>query len=46
MTSIVSTTPRVGDPLPPIALPDLEGHNVRLEDYRGKRLLLFMWASW
>jgi peroxiredoxin len=46
MTSIISNAPRVGDPLPPIALPDLQGRNIRLEDYRGKRLLLFMWASW
>jgi peroxiredoxin len=46
MTSTLSNTPRVGDALPPIALPGLDGRNIRLQDYRGKRLLVFMWASW
>jgi hypothetical protein len=46
MTSTVSTIPRVGDRLPPIVLPDLHGRSIRLQDYRGKRLLVFMWASW
>jgi peroxiredoxin len=46
MTSTISNTPRVGDELPPIALPGLDGRTVRLQDYRGKRLLVFMWASW
>ena len=46
MTSTVSRTLRVGDRLPPIALPDLQGRSIRLHDYRGKRLLIFMWASW
>jgi len=46
MTSTVSTTLRVGDRLPPIVLPDLQGRSIRLQDYRGKRLLMFMWASW
>ena len=46
MTSTISDTPRVGDALPPIALPGLDGHTIRLQEYRGKRLLVFMWASW
>jgi peroxiredoxin len=46
MTSTISNTPRVGDVLPPIALPGLDGRTIRLQDYRGKRLLVFMWASW
>jgi cytochrome oxidase Cu insertion factor (SCO1/SenC/PrrC family) len=33
-------------PAPPFALPDLDGHTVRLEDFRGKVLLLFFWATW
>jgi hypothetical protein len=36
----------VGQALPPIALPDLDGHPVALESLRGKRVLLFMWGSW
>jgi len=35
-----------GDMLPAITLPDLDGNPVALEAYRGKKLLLFMWASW
>ena len=31
---------------PEFSLPDLEGKTVRLEDYRGKTLLLFFWATW
>jgi len=31
---------------PEFALPDLDGKTVRLEDFRGKTLLLFFWATW
>lgn len=37
---------RVGDTLPDIALAGLDGQAIRLSDYRGRRLLVFMWASW
>ncbi len=33
-------------PAPPFALPDLQGRMVRLEDFRGKVVLLFFWATW
>jgi hypothetical protein len=33
-------------PAPAFALPGLDGHTVRLEDYKGKALLLFFWATW
>jgi cytochrome oxidase Cu insertion factor (SCO1/SenC/PrrC family) len=33
-------------PAPAFALPDLDGKTVRLEDFRGKVLLLFFWATW
>ena len=33
-------------PAPAFALPALDGRTVRLEDYRGKPLLLFFWATW
>jgi peroxiredoxin len=38
--------PRVGDALPDLALAGLDGRTIRLSDYRGQRLLVFMWASW
>lgn len=36
----------VGDRLPEISLPDLTGRPVALSAYRGRKLLLFVWASW
>jgi hypothetical protein len=33
-------------PAPAFALPALDGRTVRLEDARGKALLLFFWATW
>jgi thiol-disulfide isomerase/thioredoxin len=41
------TPAKVGDPMPPISLPDLEGNIVDLAtNYRGKRVLINVWASW
>ncbi len=36
----------LGDKHPDFALPDLDGHMVRLSDYQGVQVLIFMWASW
>ena len=33
-------------PAPPFGLPALDGRTVRLEDQKGKALLLFFWATW
>jgi cytochrome oxidase Cu insertion factor (SCO1/SenC/PrrC family) len=33
-------------PAPPFALPDLDGRTARLEEYRGKVLLLFFWTTY
>jgi cytochrome oxidase Cu insertion factor (SCO1/SenC/PrrC family) len=33
-------------PAPAFALPALDGRTVRLDDLRGKALLLFFWATW
>ncbi len=33
-------------PAPAFALPDLQGKRVRLEDLRGKVVLLFFWTTW
>ena len=39
-------TVNVGDEAPDFTLPSLDGGPVSLSDYRGGRLVLFMWASW
>jgi peroxiredoxin len=44
--SLTTSAPRIGDALPDLALPSLDGRTIRLSEYRGKRLLVFMWASW
>ncbi len=31
---------------PAFALPDLQGKTVRLDDLKGKVVLLFFWATW
>ncbi len=33
-------------PAPAFALPDLQGKTVRLEDLKGKVVMLFFWATW
>jgi peroxiredoxin len=38
--------PWSGGPAPPLELPDLEGRQHRLADYRGKAVLVNFWATW
>jgi cytochrome oxidase Cu insertion factor (SCO1/SenC/PrrC family) len=33
-------------PAPAFALPSIDGRTVRLEDLRGKLVLVFFWATW
>ncbi len=40
------TPARPGDPMPAIRLPDPEGNVVDLATYRGRPLLINVWASW
>lgn len=37
---------KVGDPAPPLAAKTLDGKPLKLEDYRGKYVLLDYWATW
>lgn len=37
---------RVGDTLPAVTLSDWQGEPIKLEDLRGKVLILDFWASW
>lgn len=36
----------IGRPVPDLTLTALDGRPVRFTDYRGKKLLVFVWASW
>ena len=36
----------VGQPAPAFSVATVEGQRVDIADLRGKRVLLFMWASW
>lgn len=36
----------VGEKVQDLVLPDLEGKPVALSEYHGRKLVVFMWASW
>jgi peroxiredoxin len=38
------STPKVGDPAPDLALPDLDGRTVSLADFRGHATLVLFWS--
>jgi len=47
LTPAPSPTFRVGEPLPALRLPDISGSTtVDLRDFRGRKLVLFEFASW
>jgi beta-lactamase regulating signal transducer with metallopeptidase domain/protocatechuate 3,4-dioxygenase beta subunit/peroxiredoxin len=37
---------KVGEPAPPFDVETLDGRRIRLQDFRGKYLLLDFWAAW
>ena len=37
---------KVGDEAPDFTLQSLDGDAISLSDYRGRKLVLFMWGSW
>jgi len=32
--------------MPSLSLPEVNGETIRLVDFIGRRLFIFMWASW
>ena len=46
MSSFREGGPEPGDPAPPIEATTLDGRPLRLEDFRGKFVLLDFWATW
>jgi thiol:disulfide interchange protein DsbD len=46
-SSSMNIGPRVGDHAPDFTLPDLlTGQPIALHDFRGKKTIVFVWASW
>ena len=43
---MTTETLRIGSDVPDFTLPALDGRLVSLSGLRGKRVALFMWASW
>ena len=41
-----AATLQPGQPAPDFAVTTLDGGKLALRDLRGKRVLLFLWASW
>ena len=38
---------KLGEPAPDFTVPSLDGKRmIRLSDFRGRRVLVFTWASW
>jgi peroxiredoxin len=46
MTVRATGVVNVGDEAPDFTLRSLDGEEVGLSEYRGKKLVLFMWGSW
>ena len=42
----MSTFIRLGESIPKIVLPDVDGKPITLGSFRDRKLLLFLWASW
>jgi peroxiredoxin len=46
LLGMASRPPLVGSPAPEIILKDLQGHEMKLSDLRGKVVLVNFWATW
>ena len=44
--SSVTPQAKIGEQVPELVLPDLEGKTVKLSDYSGSVILLKFWATW
>ncbi len=46
MTVTAPVEIEIGDVMPDVTLRDLNGQHISTVAYRGKPLLIFMWATW
>jgi cytochrome c biogenesis protein CcmG, thiol:disulfide interchange protein DsbE len=44
--TVIGGHPLLDAPAPNIALRDIDGHEIRLSDYRGRPVIVNFWASW
>ena len=46
MATSLTASVNVGDEAPDFTLRSLDDRRVSLSDYRGMKVIVFMWASW
>jgi len=46
MTTSITQFPKIGEAAPDFTLESLNGNPISLSGCRGKKLIIFMWASW
>ncbi len=46
MTTVSQSYPKIGDQAPDFTLPSLDGEPISLSSFRGRKIIVFMWASW
>lgn len=46
LAAVIAQAPALGKTMPDVTLTDMNGAAVRLSSFRGKKLILFNWASW
>lgn len=46
MNETSSAVLQVGDPMPDLTLAAIDGGEIELSRYAGKRYIIYMWASW
>lgn len=46
MTATTDSLLQVGDQMPDLTLTDINGGEIQLSRYAGKKYIIYMWASW
>ncbi|MEM7128483.1 MAG: hypothetical protein AAF702_19270 [Chloroflexota bacterium] len=46
MSDSIMRVSQVGDQMPALALTDINGGEIELSTFAGKKYIIYMWASW
>lgn len=46
MSTVANSYPDLGEVAPDFTLTSLKGETIALSELRGRKVVLFMWASW